>query len=72
MKKALNWCIVLVCAIAVLAGFAALLPQMAEAAGCQVVFKEQVGCCYNQRKFIHLCSDGSHFYSCSGICGPIP
>ena len=69
MKKALNWCIVLVCTIAILAGFAALLPKTTEAFGC---FREQVGCCYNQRMFIHVCSDGSHYYTCSGICGPIP
>ena len=70
MKKALNWCIVLVCAIAVLAGFAALLPQMTEAAGC---FQAHVGCCNNhQSKFFIVCPDGRRFVTCSAPCLPVP
>ena len=72
MKKALNWSIVLLCTSAVLVGFTAFLPLTTEAAGCQIVIKAQVGCCFNQRRFVNVCADGSYFFTCSGICGPIP
>ena len=72
MKKTLSRVVLILCAVAVIAGLG--FTGTAVQATCDIVSSERIGCCWGYTdRFIYECADGSFFIGCSGTCsGPPP